>query len=213
MAAEFPEIDFHSYHEQELPRLLREGRGVLAATAANRLGPFAFRVTGGSGGDGESYTYRVGSGGVEVVAGDAEADTVIEIGSDAWQGLANDLESAPGLLYAGRVKCLRGKAMKLVAWEPSLRAMYTGRPPFDPFDIQPEDRHGAPLDCEQSFAPDDDPADMAHFLRTAGYLLVRDVFRADEVDVFLREARELRGEAVAQLEGQATRSSSSSGTW
>ena len=65
MAAEFPEIDFHSYHEQELPRLLREGRGVLAATAANRLGPFAFRVTGGSGGDGESYTYRVGSGGVE----------------------------------------------------------------------------------------------------------------------------------------------------
>lgn len=36
---------------------------------------------------------------------------------------------------------------------------------------------------------------MAHFLRTAGYLFVRDVFRRDEIEILLREAQELRDEA------------------
>ena len=35
------------------------------------------------------------------------------------------------------------------------------------------DRHGAPLDLRQGFTPDDDPADVAHFLREAGYLHLR----------------------------------------
>ncbi len=35
------------------------------------------------------------------------------------------------------------------------------------------DRHGAPLDLSTSFAPDADPADIAHFLREAGYLHLR----------------------------------------
>jgi hypothetical protein len=35
------------------------------------------------------------------------------------------------------------------------------------------DRHGAPLDLGRSFTPEDDPADVAHFLREAGYLHLR----------------------------------------
>ena len=53
-----------------------------------------------------------------------------------------------------------------------------------------------PLDPARSFAPGDDREDMAHFLRTAGYLFVRGVFGADEVAGFLAEAEALRAEAV-----------------
>ena len=35
------------------------------------------------------------------------------------------------------------------------------------------DRHGAPLDLDRCFTPDDDPADVAHFVREAGFLHFR----------------------------------------
>ncbi|MCI0547398.1 MAG: phytanoyl-CoA dioxygenase family protein, partial [Candidatus Rokubacteria bacterium] len=58
------------------------------------------------------------------------------------------------------------------------------------------DLAGAPLDPARSFAPDGAPAEMAHFLRTTGYLCVRGVFGADEIAGFLEDARQLRAEAV-----------------
>jgi ectoine hydroxylase-related dioxygenase (phytanoyl-CoA dioxygenase family) len=85
--------------------------------------------------------------------------------------------------------------MGLVEWEPSLRAMYTGRPIYDPSELELPGLEGAPLDPERTFTTDDSHEEMAHFLRTAGYLLVRNVFRADEIEAFLAEADELRGEA------------------
>ena len=72
--------------------------------------------------------------------------------------------------------------MKLVAWEPGLRALYNGRPVFDPNDtsqlVEPD---GSPLDPARSFRLGDGREEMAHFLRTAGYLAVREVFSPDEV--------------------------------
>ncbi len=189
--AGFEDLDFHEFHRRELPRRLAEGNGATAARAVARLGGLAFRLPGGA-----AYTYLPRRDAIEIAPGDEAAQTVIELAHDAWQGLVHDYESAPGLLYAGRVRCPRGKAMKLVAWEPGLRAMYTGRPVFDPADTHLEDRRGRPLDVEASFAPDADREDMAHFLRTAGYLFVRDVFRPEELAGFLEEAGELRGEAV-----------------
>jgi ectoine hydroxylase-related dioxygenase (phytanoyl-CoA dioxygenase family) len=52
------------------------------------------------------------------------------------------------------------------------------------------------LDPARTFCPDDGVEDMRHFLRTAGYLVVRGVFGREEVASFVREAGELRAEAV-----------------
>jgi hypothetical protein len=42
--------------------------------------------------------------------------------------------------------------MDLMAWEPSLRALYNGRAPYDPAEAaRLQDRHGAPLDPEAAF--------------------------------------------------------------
>jgi len=191
MPPDFPNLDFVAYHREELPRLLAGGRGAEAGAAAQHVGALAIREPGG-----EAFTYVPRAGGVDIVAGDAAADTVIECDPVDWQGLVYELESAPGLLYGGRARCVRGNAMRLVAWEPALRAMYNGRPLFDPTAAHMQDRNGAPLDVERSFDPDDDREDMAHFLREAGYLHVRGVFDAEEVATFRACAAILRGEAV-----------------
>jgi ectoine hydroxylase-related dioxygenase (phytanoyl-CoA dioxygenase family) len=187
--AGFADLDFHAFHREELPRRLGDGRGAMAARAVAAQGSLAFRLP-----TGDAYTYRSCGDAIELTPGDTSADTVIELPLEAWEGLVHDYESAPGLLYGGRVRCRRGRAMRFVAWEPGLRAMFTGRPVYDPA-LRLDDRHGRPLDAERWFALDDDPEDMAHFLRTTGYLLVRRVFAADEVAAFRAEAQVLRGEA------------------
>ena len=54
------------------------------------------------------------------------------------------------------------------------------------------DRGGHTLDPHATFTLASDRDDMADFLDAAGYLFVRDVFRADEVAAFLDEAQQLR---------------------
>ena len=186
----FGTLDFDSYHERHLPVVIDAGRGALAAKALDGLGGLAFRLS-----EAAAWTYRPVRGGVALERGDAGADTVIAIEADAWQGLVHDYESAPGLLYGGRVHCLRGDAMQFVLWEPALRALYTGRPIYDP-DEPLRDRRGQTLDATQAFSIDDDADEMSHFLRTTGYLVVRDVFTPEAVAGFLREADDLRAEAV-----------------
>jgi hypothetical protein len=188
-AAEAP-LDFHRYHQDELPPLLRAGRGVLAARGVSRLGSLAFRLPGG-----DAYTYLPNPDGMDVVAGDADADTVIELAPELWQNLVRELDAAAGLLYGGRAKCLRGSALRWVAWEPALRAMWSGRPVYHADDVRLLDRSGAKLDPAATFTPDSPREDMAHFLRTAGYLFVRGVFAPDEIAAFRAEAEELAGEA------------------
>lgn len=192
MPADFPTLDFRDFHERELPRRLAAGNGAVAARDdLPRIGALAFKLPSG-----DAFTYLPVAGGVEVVAGDAPAKTVIEISHEHWQGVVHELETAPGLLYAGKAKCLRGNAMRFVRWEPALRAMFHGRPIFDPAEVDLRARDGSPLDAEQTFSLHSDEAEMAHFLRTAGYLLVKGVFDDAEVAELRSAAERARARAV-----------------
>ncbi len=183
--------DFHAFHRDELPRLLAGGNGSLAARGAGRLRSLAFRLP-----TGDAYTYLPDRDALAIVPGDASADTVIELAPDLWWNVVDELDAPAGLLYGGRARCVRGKAARWLDWEPVLRAMFSGRPVYDPEDARLADRHGRPLDPEQAFAPESEREDMAHFLRAAGYLFVRGVFATDEIARFRAEADELRAEAV-----------------
>jgi ectoine hydroxylase-related dioxygenase (phytanoyl-CoA dioxygenase family) len=188
----FERLDFHAFHRTDLPRRLAAGNGALAAAdPLERIGALAFQLP-----EGDAYTYQPRPGGVSVVSGHASARTVIEVSREDWEGLVHDLESAPGLLYSGRARCLRGNGMRFVRWEPGLRAMFQGRPIFDPARADLRDLHGALLDVSRAFRLDDDREDMAHFLRTAGYLLVERVFGPEEIDAFRGHAETLRTQAV-----------------
>ncbi|MDX1650596.1 MAG: hypothetical protein R3263_12155, partial [Myxococcota bacterium] len=99
--AGFPELDFDGWHRDVLPDLLARGRGAEALRGLDGPGSLALRLP-----DGRAWTYAPGPQGLAARPGDEAADTVVELDADAWQGLVHDVESAPGLLYAGRVRCL-----------------------------------------------------------------------------------------------------------
>ena len=125
---------FHWFHTVELGERLRRGNGALAFADVARLGSLAIATPAGA------YTYRAGDGTVEVLAGTDMADTVIEMDLDSWAGLVADLDTAPGLFYGGRATAVHGKALRFVRWEPGLRAMFHGLPPFDPDTADPRTR-------------------------------------------------------------------------
>ena len=191
MPAGFEPLDFHRFHREVLRERLRLGHGALAARGARGLGSLAFRLP-----DGAAYTYVPRPDGIDVVAGDAGADTVVALEAELWQNLVFELDTAPGLLYGGRARCERGKALRWLAWEPALRALWSGRPVWDADDVRLEDRRGRPLDPARVFGPDEERAELAHFLSSAGYLFVRGVFGAREVAAFRAEAEALAREAV-----------------
>jgi ectoine hydroxylase-related dioxygenase (phytanoyl-CoA dioxygenase family) len=191
-----PEADaaaFHHFHHVDLPERLAGGNGALACSAVGSLGSLGLVTPAGA------YTYEPVDGTILIEPGADRADTVIELDLDAWAGLIADLETAPGLFYGGRAMATRGKAMRFVAWEPGLRAMYHGLAPFDPAVADLRDRDGGPLDPSRSFTIADArerPEELRHFLTTAGYLVVRGVFDGDEVDALLADTRVRHDEAV-----------------
>lgn len=186
----FARLDFDEYHRRTLPDRITSGPSALLAAAAERLPSLAFRV-----GEGASFTYRADGRGVAIEAGDCDAETVLELGLEDWCGLVHELDAPAGLVYGGRVRSVRGNAADLMRWESTLRALYNARPRYRPEALDLRDRHGAALDPERAFAPGDDRDDMAHFLRTAGYLFVRGVFSSGETQRMLDEAVALRSEA------------------
>jgi len=189
LPAGFSPIDFVRFHREHLPALMDGARQLMAARAAAGLGSLALHVN-----DGPAFTYQPRTGGIDIIAGDT-ADTVIQMDLDAWQGLVHELEAPAGLLYARRVRCRRGNPIDLMAWETALRAMYNGRPPYDPGAQTLVDQTGRDLDPQTTFTFTSARDEMAHFLRAAGYLFVRDVCDAEEVRALRQEAAQLEHEA------------------
>lgn len=179
--------DFHEFHRRVLPGRLAGGNGLLAVDDARAIGPIAIRTAHGA------YTYVAGDETIEILEGDETARTVVVLDDDAWWGLIDDLETAPGLFYSGRIEVARGNPLRFVRWEPALRAMFHGRPIYDPEHV---DLRGH--DPAAAFTLDDltgRPDVIRDHLDAVGYLLVRDVFSSSEVDTFLADAEQLAAEA------------------
>jgi len=178
----FRTLDFDEYHRVELPRLMAQGREALAAEEASRRGSLGLRIDEGS-----AFTYQPRDGRLEIVPGDEAAEVVVGLDSESWEGLVHDLESPQGLIYGGRAKKLRGDLMRFVMWEPALRALYQGIPVHVP-GAPLLDAEGETLDPGRTFQLDDDSQEMTAFMRAAGYILVKNVFSAEEVAVLQKEA-------------------------
>jgi len=190
MPTDFPSIDFDAFHRDDLPRRIAEGGDVNAAAGADDLPPLAIRVAGAA------YTYRATGDRIEILPGEDQADAVVKLEQSGWEGLVHDLESPASLLYYGEAQSARGDLMQFVRWEASLRALYTGRPVYDPDRIDLRDRRGEALDTCQAFRLGDDPDEMRHFLDQAGYLFVRQAFSREEVEGFRAAAAELHARAT-----------------
>ncbi|MBB85503.1 MAG: hypothetical protein CL931_16965 [Deltaproteobacteria bacterium] len=196
MAAPLPIEDrsFADYHRETLASELARRQSRLPTSYASTLRPFAIRERE----SGEACTYRPDPerGTILVSAGETEAETVVELARASFVQLTEDLESSAGLVYGDRVTAVRGDLMDLLQWEPAFRWMFRDRPVYDPDDADLRDSAGHPLDPARSFTLDDDPEEMAEFLRVVGYLWVREVLSPDEVDELRAESERLRTAAV-----------------
>ena len=124
--------------------------------------------------------------------GEGEADTVVELDHAAWDDFRQERRTAFGLLYAGMLNMAKGSFEDLAHWEIQLRKEWEGRPIFD----QEAAAALAGVDLARSFSLDDDDEDMRRFLHTAGFLHVRQVFSAGEVEEMRAEVERLKAAAT-----------------
>ncbi len=164
-------VTLATFHEAELPELLARGNGRRAARALHPGDRIAFTSPGGP-----SFTYRCTGGDIAVAPG-ADADAVVELDDAAFDDLLTEAWSVYGLLYGDRVRMRAGEFLALATWEAPLQALWFGRPLYDDDAVA---ALGA-LDVGRSYTLDDDDDELAAFLATAGFLVLRGVLSAEEV--------------------------------
>ena len=158
-----------------LPELLA-ANGRVAAAGVRALGG-ALRMTVADqtlclSVDGDTVVLRTDTG---------DAPLSVSIDEDALSDVLQDTSSLAWANMMGRLRIERGSLEDLARWDPVVRALRDGEPAYAPGPPDLHDRHGAPLDLQQSFDLDDDPEDIGHFLAQAGYLHLRAVFSAAEM--------------------------------
>ncbi|HUP76175.1 MAG TPA: phytanoyl-CoA dioxygenase family protein [Acidimicrobiales bacterium] len=166
-------LDFDHFH-QDLETRARSAHRLAGQPAA--LAPIAFRLP-----DGRAYTVGADTAAFWVRAGVDDAATIVDLSEADWHAFAIERFTRYGLLFNGRLSFARGAFEDLCHWEPPLRALFHGRPVYEPQSIVFTDRLGGALDLSQSFTLDDASLDRAHFLQSTGFLHVRNMFSAGEI--------------------------------
>ena len=98
---------------------------------------------------------------------------VVEVSDDGFSDWVHHIRNVQSLTVSGDLRYTGGSLGTLLTWQLVLRAITDGTPVHEPGSVTFTDRHGAPLDLRRAFAPDDDPTDIAHFVREAGFLHLR----------------------------------------
>lgn len=187
IAASFPPYAFESFHTTELPALV-EADGALVVEDLTGVPPLAFRLP-----DGRAFRWRPTAMGVESVPGDDGAATVVELDEATFSEVLHGLLTAVGAVRTERARLAHGSLADWQRWEPAIQTLLTGEPIYAPgVRSSLVDRAGQPLDLHRSFAPDDDPAELRHFLATAGYLHVRGVYTPAEAAALGDEVEAVR---------------------
>ncbi|MEZ4331872.1 MAG: phytanoyl-CoA dioxygenase family protein [Myxococcota bacterium] len=177
---------FEPYHRETLATRLAGEWGAVAAKGSQGLPPLALRV-----GRDRAFTYVPGPNGVAIVPGEDAAKTVVELDEALWQGLRDGMETPSGIVLFGKGKVVSGEPGDFFHWESALRVLYEGLPPYDPT-APLVGRDGREIDPTRAFRPDDDPAEMADFLRTTGYILVREVIPSSEITALVDASERLK---------------------
>jgi hypothetical protein len=163
--------------------------GILEAAARDlaAIGAVTFLV-----GD-HAITYSVDGATIRVDDGrnvSDVSDVTVRLSRRAWDDMVGQVRTVINLLLSGDLDFQRGGFEQLADWDPILRYLHAGIPPYDPGRA---DFHGR--DPGAAFTLDTDDAELAAQLQTMGYLHVKAVFGADEMGSANREIDRLAAEA------------------
>ena len=113
---------------------------------------------------------------------------MVTLSHEAWCAFVWELRSSFALLYADEVATSQGSFGQLARWEPSLRVAFSGQDLYD-LDDPPllRDTNGSPLDLTRSFTLDDPGDEIGAFLHEAGFVHLRGVMEATEVEALRQD--------------------------
>lgn len=154
------------FFAEQLPDLVAR-HGALVARGIVELDarPLAIEV-----GDG-AWSFTTDGETVVVVEGIVDDAFVVTLTEDHFSEWVQQQRTFNMLVVSREMRCRNGTEYDISLWDSLWLTMLEGWPIVD--DIEFLDRHGEPLDLGRVFTPDDDPADVAHFLREAGFLHLR----------------------------------------
>jgi hypothetical protein len=179
----FPHHEFARFHAETLPSLV-QANGHLVRAYAAALPPLAFVAPSG-----QCFCWQAGCEGLIAVSDTEDVQTVIELSEDTFSDHLNQLISSVGAVQTRRANVVRGTLADWREWEPVIRSLVDGKPIYSKaVRATLRDRNGSPLALDRSFLPGEPVEDMAHYLRTMGYLHIKAVFSPDEVAMFGVEA-------------------------
>jgi hypothetical protein len=127
--------------------------------------------------DDEMLTYTSDGTTVRCKIGTDTGAAAVRLSRRAWDDLVGQMRTFVGLLLSDELHMERGEFEQLADWEPVLRYLHAGIPPYDPSRVDFEDR-----DPAAAYSVDTEDAELAAQLRTMGYLHVTGVFTAEEMD-------------------------------
>ncbi|MCV7381434.1 hypothetical protein BST11_18090 [Mycobacterium alsense] len=128
-----------------------------------------------------------GSDGAGVPAG---AGTVVRLSRPAWDDMVGQVRTVINLLLSDDLDFRRGGFERLADWDPILRYLHAGVPPYDPARADLRGR-----DARAVFTLDAEDSELAAQLETMGYLHVKGVFGAEEMRLANREVDRLAAAA------------------
>ena len=175
-----PAIDAEWFFRQTLPAAFAAHRDLVAPGAALlRLRPLAIATP-----DATATVFWRGDR-AEVAPGPGPDGSIEwQLAAEAFADLVSDQSTPMAMFSSGKLAVAGGGLGDLLDWWLVLRAALDGRAIHTPGSVSFRARDGSPLDLERAFAPDDDPAEMTHFLHEAGFLHLRgwlDPQRMDQI--------------------------------
>jgi len=147
--------------------VLADASGHLLADAIEELGapPLAIQV------DGDSWSIVRDGLTVGVVPGIVPGSLVVSFTAKEFSDWCQNERSFNSYIVARTLQWQGGTERDISIWDSLWMSLLYGLPTVGQVDFV--DRDGAPLDLDRCFTPDDDPDDVAHFLREAGFLHLR----------------------------------------
>ncbi len=144
--------------------------------------------------DNDAVTYAVDGSTIRVDEGQgngsASGEVVVRLSRQAWDDMVGQIRTVINLLLSDDLAFERGGFEQLADWDPILRYLHAGIPPYDPAKTNLQGRD--PFAALTLDASDDE---LAAQLQTMGYLHVKAVFGTDEMQVANREIDRLAAEA------------------
>lgn len=152
------------FFEAQFPELAARN-GALVEQGMVALGAFPLTMKI----DGVAWSIERVKGSVRASPGSAEGALIVHLSAAQFSDWAQNQMSFNGMLTMRNLSFEPADLFQISVWDSLTLTLLEGWPVVSDR-LAFHDRHGQPLDLDQSFTPDSDPADIAHFLREAGFL-------------------------------------------